>query len=289
MRQLKMKYPIGLTMQKVSPKDAAEILAKSIDCQRNLKQNQVRKLAIQMDRGAFSSTADPIKISADGTLINGQHRLHAVIQHGKPVDMLVMEGQPLADFHVIDTDIAPRHAEDHAVIEGRANPHQLVPLMRWQWNFEQTKCPTKVPKDERRKTEYELQAWGYENHEDGLDTAMRMVKGISRKRKFLPHKVAAWCLYQMMKTGVEPIEAEQYIAYLLTGNGSRTLTTHQVREKIIDKYDLLAAAKAGSGRILAEAIIPLIAKGWWCNRNGYINRSRQLHIKSDEKVGFTFD
>ncbi|MCD8302561.1 MAG: hypothetical protein LUC44_06035, partial [Prevotellaceae bacterium] len=45
----------------------------------------------------------PITFSEEGRLLNGQHRLKAVVKSGKTVRMAVMRGVSVKDFSVIDT------------------------------------------------------------------------------------------------------------------------------------------------------------------------------------------
>jgi hypothetical protein len=61
-----------------------------------------RYLTEQMDQGRWEVISDAIGFRADGTLINGQHRLRAVIMHGKPVPFLVVYGLTDAAFALTD-------------------------------------------------------------------------------------------------------------------------------------------------------------------------------------------
>lgn len=59
---------------------------------RNLRSPHVAKLARSMELGEFQFVADPIRIAASGRLLDGQHRLAAVVRSGLPQTMLVVSG-----------------------------------------------------------------------------------------------------------------------------------------------------------------------------------------------------
>src|ERR1700751_3512764 len=77
-------------------------------------------LAREMRNGAFENTGEPIIISAEGVLNNGQHRLLAVVEADAVVDMDVRFGIPRRAFTKTDTG-APRTGGDVLTIAGVAH------------------------------------------------------------------------------------------------------------------------------------------------------------------------
>jgi len=59
---------------------------------RKLRKWYVDALANVMIRGEFRVTAECIGFTSDGTLVEGHHRLSAIVQSGKTVDMFVVYG-----------------------------------------------------------------------------------------------------------------------------------------------------------------------------------------------------
>src|SRR6201994_4902895 len=76
-------------------------------------------LARQMRSGEFENTGEPIIISAEGVLNNGQHRLLALVEADAVVDMDVRFGIPRRVFTKTDTGAA-RSAADVLTIGGVA-------------------------------------------------------------------------------------------------------------------------------------------------------------------------
>lgn len=89
---------------KMTPKRAAEWLSKPWQRQRHLSDMAVKGYAAAMRDGRWiEPTLDPIALTADGKLINGQHRLTAVIAADWSGEMLVAYDVDEALFPVIDT------------------------------------------------------------------------------------------------------------------------------------------------------------------------------------------
>lgn len=70
---------------------------------RNLRQADVEKYARDMRAGRWQFTGEAIKFSKTGVLLDGQHRLHAIVKAGVPVKTLVIWGIDDPAQHVMDT------------------------------------------------------------------------------------------------------------------------------------------------------------------------------------------
>ncbi len=275
-----------IAIERITPKAAENMLAANKNNQRTLRPAHVAFLAAQMATGEWSATAEPLSITSNGTIINGQHRLHAIIKYGQPVKMLVMRGQPETDFHYIDTGIQARNAVDHATISGKANPKEVVPLIRWQRNFELMGDPNITPPPHRRISEYQLQDWGYHHHWPQIEQAVTEIKAMGKPTKHITPKIAQWCMYQLSM--IDNDTGRMYMKYLLTGAGAHVPVMHLLRERIIDKVVTMRAAKTNQ-RGIAEEIIPMIAHGWWCINNGKHERTTKLNMSGDTYQGFVFE
>ncbi len=72
----------------VTPEMAAAMLAKNVG-NRKLNDKHIRSFAVDMASGNWRLTHQAIAIGADGNLLDGQHRLHAVVKAQKCVQMFV--------------------------------------------------------------------------------------------------------------------------------------------------------------------------------------------------------
>lgn len=105
----------------VMPEMAQEILARTPERQRALNRAHVNRLAADMRAGLWRLNGEPIIVAADGTLIDGQHRLRAVVQSRCAIEMLVVIGVDPACFTTIDMGRA-RSSADLLSMDGVADP-----------------------------------------------------------------------------------------------------------------------------------------------------------------------
>jgi hypothetical protein len=82
-----------------------------------------------MKAGRWRRTGEPIIFDESGQLVDGQHRMWAVIESGCTIDMLVVRGVPMDAIHNIDTG-KPRSTAQVMQILGGQNTTKLVSIAR---------------------------------------------------------------------------------------------------------------------------------------------------------------
>lgn len=103
--------PIQATWTNIGPGVAAEMLASNTG-NRTVREAMVSKYARDMEEGRWRATGDGIRISTTGRILDGQHRLHAIVRSGVTVGMFVFTGVQDAAQDAIDTG-AKRTVSDH--------------------------------------------------------------------------------------------------------------------------------------------------------------------------------
>ena len=78
----------------IGKKEAERLLANNSDYNRDEKQKYIDKYSNDMSNGEFMLSPDAITIDTEGHLINGQHRLLAVVDSGIPQPFVVMYNVP---------------------------------------------------------------------------------------------------------------------------------------------------------------------------------------------------
>ena len=121
--------------QKVSPKKAEEMLQANTS-NRPLSKPVVRSFAEAMRRGDWKVTHQGIAFDTRGVLVDGQHRLAAVLEADLPVEMTVFTEVPADTFDVLDTG-KRRNAADALAIEGEKSTVVLASMLRIVWLYEQ--------------------------------------------------------------------------------------------------------------------------------------------------------
>lgn len=77
---------------RVTPKLAQEWLVLRNRKNRSIYDSVVDKYAHDMEQGLWKFTGDPIQFDTEGYLLNGQHRLSAIVKSGKTHEIWIWEG-----------------------------------------------------------------------------------------------------------------------------------------------------------------------------------------------------
>lgn len=120
---LDMQYEPTVSIETITPADAAKMLESNKE-NRRLRIRLVRQYARDLAQGRWTDNNDAICFTADGRLINGQHRLEAVVSSGQPMRALVARGVSDEAQHQMDAG-ARRTASDALQLTG----HTYAPLL----------------------------------------------------------------------------------------------------------------------------------------------------------------
>lgn len=116
------------SIEDVTPAVAAEMLAANTK-NRTLRRLLVETYAADMSKGAWQFTGEALKVAADGALLDGQHRLAAVVKSGVTVPMLVVRGLPSSAQEVMDSG-AKRTSADALRLRNETNATVLSSVAR---------------------------------------------------------------------------------------------------------------------------------------------------------------
>jgi hypothetical protein len=215
----------------VSPDLARRWLRDFNSGNRKVQPTQVDAIARDIKAGRWMVNAQPICFTADpfdpaakrGTtrLLNGQHRLHGVVEAGLPIEIPVATGIAEAAFATYDT-----HARRAVFSQGtpQADLRVIAGAARFQWRFDQGLRPN----DRAIPSASELKDT-LERHPGLADWFPE-----SRKRQvaeFGSSGVMTFLLYHLRQ--LDPALAEDFFRDLFTGeNLTRDNPVLSLREKI---------------------------------------------------------
>lgn len=129
-------YDVELCL--VTPEMARDLLPRN-KSNRRLEQRRVDSYADDMRNDRWNdAVAEPIHIAKDGTLLNGQHRLHAVIQSGCSVKMQLMTGMDPRDQEKLDLG-RPRSLSDILQLRGEKHAPVLAGSAAYVWGWKNGK------------------------------------------------------------------------------------------------------------------------------------------------------
>lgn len=120
--------------QTITPAKAAQLLEANTS-NRPLSRSIVRSFAEAMARGEWKTTHQGIAIDTNGVLVDGQHRLAAIVEADMPMKLTVFTEVSPDSFDVLDTG-KKRNAADVLAIEGEKYTLQLASMLRTVWLYD---------------------------------------------------------------------------------------------------------------------------------------------------------
>ena len=118
----------------ITPEIAALWLSKNRDNQRNVTRSHVMHFAKEMIGGRWIVTGQPIIFDANDHMIDGQHRLHAIVLSGVSVTMMVTRGVAESAFMAIDRG-KPRTSGNIFAIRGIKDCNQVASICNNVWKY----------------------------------------------------------------------------------------------------------------------------------------------------------
>lgn len=120
------------SVELMTPQMAAALLERNTG-NRKIRPSKVRYLKNVIARGEWQATHQGVAISTTGRLLDGQHRLVAIVESGVPVEIMVTRGLNSNTFKVIDSAITPRTFADTFNIDKRvADPCSFLAKLHYR-------------------------------------------------------------------------------------------------------------------------------------------------------------
>lgn len=136
MAMTKLPSKRSLDMILLTPEKAAELLEHNT-LNRPISDTHVRRLVHQIVEGKWQFNGDTIKIAKGGDMLDGQHRMWAVIEAKKSIETAIAYGVDKEAFSTIDTLRKPRSGADVIALAGETRYRAITAsalgwLLRWQ-------------------------------------------------------------------------------------------------------------------------------------------------------------
>lgn len=192
------------SLELIGPKLAEKYLALNIDHNRRVNPDRVRDYSRQMQTGQWCISA-PISFDYHGRLIDGQHRLHAIIHCGLTLEFLVIRGYPEKTVMTLDLG-AKRTAANVAAIKGLKCGSREIAIVR-SMLFPRTSHTSSV-------TVQEVVAI-YEKYKESIIFAMR--RGKANRPGQLTNAPIRAAVARAHAWGVNHQRLEEFIDVLSTG------------------------------------------------------------------------
>lgn len=200
-----------LTIEVITPTKAKAMLAKN-PTNRALRSHRVRQYADQMSRNQWEMVGDPIRFDTNGNLLDGQHRLAAVVSSGKSMKFVIVRGLPSESFVVMDSGMN-RSTADGLGREVKAATHKAAAI-RLLWIVE---CDGDPRKSEERLlvTRTDIHEY-YEANSEKIDEATlagSMVYNAAGGNR------SAWIAFYVLADRIDSAARHDFMESMRTGAG----------------------------------------------------------------------
>lgn len=125
---------VKVTTEKITPDQAAAWLEQNTH-NRRLRDSEVQRLAAAIQRGEWVLNGDAIRFAADGSLLDGQHRLWAILTAETTVESVVIRGLPNQAQETMDQG-ARRNLGDVLRLRGYTSSSALAAGVSYWWRYE---------------------------------------------------------------------------------------------------------------------------------------------------------
>lgn len=212
-----------LAFEDIDPATAQEYLGLNIEHNRNPMNDRIERMARDMRNGDWIATADPVKFNTDGKLIDGQHRLRAIIMSNTTQRMLVARDISEDAVYVIDTGATRTAAQALKIADtDLKDVNTLVATAQLIHQFESgfLRNTGSNINSKERMTNAEVMRF-IEEHKDEIGIAVRMGGWVKRNVP-LPDSVLGAAYYVLAKVDAEA--ASMFYARMREGSAGFTVS-----------------------------------------------------------------
>jgi hypothetical protein len=247
---------IEIAVEKISPTTAKNWLTKMAP-NRNFNESRAKQYAADMLAGDWKLNGVPIVFNGDGSLIDGQHRLEAIVRAGATQQMTVVRGVAVDAMSTFDIGL-PRHLKDFLRINGEMYSATIATILRNMWRWDRYKTFKQSSYAQTQPTVRQSLDYFEENADEFRYAAMLGVA--NSKRTMLPDSLIGSLF--IIFTGVDEDDAEDFFTQL--GTGADMGDRHPImalRRRLIEN-------KAARDKLSSNLKAALTIKAWNAYREG---------------------
>ncbi len=259
---------ITSAIREIGPEQAQALLAKNTN-NRKIVPTTVNKYVSEMRAGTWLLDGAPIRIAKDGTLLDGQHRLTAVVVSETTQKFVIVEGLEPETQGVMDTG-RKRSLGDMLVMRGETNAMHLAALAtvyyRWKHGVRGSRLFTTgsfTAANAATMSPSIPTLLDFIDENPDLRELIKPANAVARVTSALP-RVAA--LMWKVLHDIDEEDAQHFFARLL--DGARMEPNDPIlvlRNKLIE---FGMDAQSRGHRVSAEYGLALIIKAWNAYRDG---------------------
>lgn len=250
---------VRVTFEVITPEIAEKYLERNTN-NRSLAKTTAETYTSDMVKNRWWLNTDAIGFDSNGALMNGQHRLQAVLDSKKAVEMMVVYGLDPMARATVDTQ-RKRSVADELRMRGVANNNQLAAAVRLRMAYMNNSVG--MPHEYRPSHQDVIQF--AELWEDEMQHAVARGRQVqSRLRLSLTAYICAYSLF----VGFNPELADEYYDKLSTGanlEGTMLAVSRRLESMMQD-----------TAKLPNHYVLYILIRGWNALRTGEVITKIQL-------------
>lgn len=261
----------------ITPEMAAEMLSRNVG-NRPINKNTVSSYADFILNDEWQLTPEGISFNQYNELINGQHRLSAIVKANKSVMMMVFYNVPQENFKVIDTGKS-RTGRDVFAIEGIKNAAVVSAGLKKYYIYSNSN-EIHANKYNKKVSNTVLLDLYYANA-NLIDEVVKVCKAYYLKAAFYSQSdLIGIILYLNYDKGYSLSEIQGFFNQLIHGRFINSNCITKLRDRLVQSGQL------ASKRLYPFEKLILLKKVW----NAYFGKSDLKHFNTDydKKEGLDF-
>jgi hypothetical protein len=270
------------TIEKITPKLAEAYLATNIGHQRNVTMSHQFHLRQQMEKGQWIMTGEPIIFDNQGRLVDGQHRLRALIDANMEIEFVVIRGVLPESFMAMNRGKSRTSANVFA-IHGTKNHTALASCVAGVLNYRRALAMEIKMKDGRTRQGGSLRTWvrasttdlisEYDNHPDEYNAAVHIAANVKASCAVSISSTAA--ALALIDANHTLDEVADFWESVKKGAGL------EEGDPILTLRNKLAANNSSKSKLGHHLILMIVIKAW----NAHIMGKRLTLLKSFDGEG----
>lgn len=251
---------VKTSVEQITPAIAEEWLGRNSH-NRPIRNNRVADLSGAMTRGEWVVNGDAIRWSDQGVLLDGQHRLWAVVESGITIESLVVRGLRESAQETMDVG-ARRSLKDTLVLRNVVDAAKIAAVLNYKWRYDNGH----VRLASARPTIAQAIAV-YESNPDGLREAARQASRLNQRFRI---SVAMSATVYDSFASIDQDDADAFWESLLSGADLGKHSPILVLRRYLERQS--AVGRAGEtnqgARASSVTVHALFIKAWNAYRAG---------------------
>lgn len=246
--------PAGIKAQvmEITPKLAEKLLARNTH-NRGISTSRIGQYAADIRKGDWQLNGEAIKIAQTGQILDGQHRLLAILEADRPMTSLLITGLPAETQETMDQGRA-RSFGDVLKLRGEENYYSLAAAVRMVCLYERDGIPFTAGRP--APTVQQLSRTLERNPEirESVKLALRL------QRPWIANSVVA-AMHYLFSVAHEA-DANDFITRLATGEDLQVVDAiYVLRERLIKEHYAVAS-------VHSQVKLAFIVRAWNAYRAG---------------------